>query len=80
MPKPRFCPNCNQNVVPIKNRTGGIVIASACFLLGLILPLWPITLPLFWILGLVVLLVTLSKSATCPMCNAPKRQLQTRQK
>lgn len=45
-----FCPDCKKevNVVENKSVSLGVIIL---IILGLIVPLWPITLPLFWFMA-----------------------------
>jgi len=80
----RYCPNCERNVGVRYERGGyilGCAIPGACFVLGLIVPLWPVTLPAFWGVGLLSLLLgSAQRPVGCSICGTPPRYLERRRR
>ena len=66
-----YCCNCEQNVGVDKKRSCGVIgLVILFFILGLIVPIWWISLPFFWILSLVTFL--LSGKRTCAKCGGTR--------
>lgn len=77
-----YCPNCRRNVGVEKkpNTVVGCAIPVACLILGLIVPLWPITLPLFWFTGGAFILIgrVLLAKQSCRLCGTPLAETEAR--
>lgn len=62
-----FCTVCDREVgIEKKSRAVWII---GFLILGLIVPLWIITLPLFW--GIAFLMMILPRQAKCGICKSP---------
>lgn len=78
MSQKKFCPNCDQNVTIIQEagNKSGCIVATLLLILGLIIPLWPITLPICWVTAFVVAIATNRKPPlSCPICRTPAAEL-----
>jgi len=62
-----FCTICDREVGAEKKSRGVWIIGF--LILGLIIPFWFITLPLFWFMAL--LAVILPRQAKCGICKSP---------
>jgi hypothetical protein len=74
----RYCPNCQQNVT-VGQESGsciGCVVCPLFLILGLIIPLWPITLPICWAIAFLSLFLNTSPPKRCPICKTPNRMLE----
>lgn len=76
-----YCCNCNQNVGVKKERSCGTIgLIVTFFILGLIVPFWFISLPIFWGLSLVVFIFSGKK--TCGKCGGtrldPQREFRVK--
>ena len=73
----KYCPNCQQNVEPTTDTNYGIgcLLFLVCIILGLVVPLWPITLPLFGGGGLLLFVLSGMSSYTCPICKLPRSRM-----
>ena len=64
-----YCPNCRRNVGVEKKRSCGAVGLIVVFIiLGLIVPLWFISLPIFW--GLALITFLFSGAKRCGICSS----------
>lgn len=64
-----YCSLCEREVGVVKEPFG--CLFWLCILLGVVTPLWPITLPFFW---LIAFGVSLSRKRICGLCSSPLRK------
>ncbi|PTY02675.1 hypothetical protein DB347_23470 [Opitutaceae bacterium EW11] len=53
----------------------GCIVCVLLLILGLIIPLWPITLPICWIAAFGSLRLNKSAAPRCPICKTPAEHL-----
>lgn len=61
-----YCKLCNREVGLRKNKP--TLSTALLVILGLMVPLWPITLPFFW--GLAILNYVIRSSKVCGLCSS----------
>lgn len=70
----KYCPACKRNVglKTISSQGMGCLISVALLILGLIIPLWIITLPICWFAAFVAAIwPVFFKRKVCAICGAP---------
>ncbi len=78
MPVVKYCPACQRNVglKTTSNQGQGCLIAVGLLILGLIIPLWPITLPLCWLGALLAAVLPMFLSSkVCAICGTPEYKM-----
>jgi|GEM_PF-4041275 len=74
----KYCPNCRQNVtIGAEAKTNsGCVPALLLVILGLLIPLWFITLPVCWGLAFIIWICGCRPAPNrCPICKTPTERL-----